>query len=336
MVLIVCLAASAGAYAGEDPDHSDSPERNALFPGQLDPRISDAVLQAYDLTLTRRYDEALAVCEELSREFPKEPTGPAGLMVIRQVMMLENEDYRYDDEFQEAVERTNEVMAVFEKEAPKNDWYYTIMGAAWGIEGIYYLRKGEYLQGLFRGVRGLNYMRIAERRNPRNWEARMGIGLYLYYRSAYASFIPVDWLDRRAEGIAMVKSAGQNRAYLEEIGNIALFYIYTNEEDYDRAFKYIDALIEERPDFPIFYQFAGRALYEAGRFEEARQYYRRMSEVDPELYYPYFRLGECELALGNDAAARRQFVMFLETLGERESVHREPTENYLRKLADES
>jgi tetratricopeptide (TPR) repeat protein len=219
-----------------------------------------------------------------------------------------------------------------EKAPKKNDWYYTLLGATWGIQGIYFLRRDEYASGAYYGVKGLYYMQTAEQMNEKNYEARLGIGLYLYYRSAYSRFIPIPWLDQRAEGIKMVKEAGEHRPYLSEVSKIALFYIYNNEKDYDTAFKYIHELIGVRPDFPIFYHFAGRALMNKGDFQDAEGYYLRMSRIDPTLYFPYFQLGVCELNLGHKAEAQKWFEKFFAVLGGRQSVHRAPAEKYIKQL----
>lgn len=308
-----------------------APEQ-AIFPGQADPRISAGIIAAYNHALNREYDKARDICLTLGRELPDNPAGPTGETVLYQVMMLENEDYTLDREFRDAAARAVAAADRFMATAPKNDWYYTLLGATWGIQGIYYLRQDEYASGMYYGVRGLYYMQTAEQMSDDNFEAKLGIGLYLYYRSAYARFIPIPWLDQRAKGIRMVKAAGEHRPYLNEVSKIALFYIYSNEKDYDRAFAYIRELIEKRPDFPIFYHFAGRALMNKGDYRGAEGYYLKMSEIDPTLYFPYYQLGVCELNLGHKAEAKKWFTKFFAVLGGRDSVYRESAEKYLKQL----
>ncbi|HUT55178.1 MAG TPA: hypothetical protein VM658_17445 [bacterium] len=308
-----------------------APEQ-AIFPGQADPRISAGIIEAYNFALNRQYDQARDICLQLGREFPDNPAGPTGETVLYQVMMIENEDYTMDREFRDASARAVAAADRYVDKAPKNDWYYTLLGAAWGVQGIYFLRRDEYAPGAYYGVKGLYYMQTAEQMNEHNYEARLGIGLYLYYRSAYARFIPIPWLDQRERGIKMVKEAGEHRPYLHEVSRIALFYIYNNEKDYDRAFKYIDELIAQRPEFPIFYHFAGRALMNKGDYKDAAGYYLKMSEIDPALYFPYYQLGVCELNMGHKAEAKKWFEKFFAVLGDRDSVHRESAEKYMRQL----
>lgn len=328
LVSLVALAALCPALWSTADNHA----QQVIFPGQAHPRVSAAIIAAYDHALKREYSEAHDLVIELGRQFPDNPAGPTGEMVLYQVMMLENDDYNYDSEFRDAARRCEPAAKRFADSAEENDWYYTLLGAAWGIQGIYFLRQDEYLTGGYYGLKGLYYMQTAADMNPRNWEARMGIGLYLYYRSAYARFIPIPWLDQREKGIAMIEEAGRNRPYLQEVSRIALCIIYMNEKDYERAKKIMDGLISERPYFPIFYQFGGRAMMESGDYAAARDYYQKMRQIDPGLYLPCYKLGECALAMGDREEARRWFEEFFEVLGDRESIYRKPAARRLKEL----
>jgi tetratricopeptide (TPR) repeat protein len=309
-------------------------EDQVIFPGQCEPEISAAIINAYNHALGRDYEAARNIVFDLGNKFPDNPAGPVGETVLYQVMMLENEDYEFDAEFRDAARRAVETADRYMETAPRNDWYYTLLGATWGIQGQYFLRRDEYITGGYYGVRGLYYMDIANGMSEDNWEANMGIGIFLYYASAYANLLPFPWTDQREKGITMVRQAGERRPYLKEVSNIALFYIYVNEKDFDTAFKYIDALIEERPDFPIFYQFAGRALMGAGDYQRAYGYYLKMHEIDPGLYLPCFKLGECAMKMGRNDEAKQWFDKFFAALGDRQSIHRKPAEKYINKLAE--
>jgi len=324
-VIMVRLPAGGSDIISPSPDQ-------VVFPGQAPRAVSEGVLTAYDQTLSRKYNDALDTCREMGALLPESPAGPTGEMVIYQVMMLENEDYAWDSEFRDAADRAVSRAKVFAENAPRNDWYYTMLGAAWGIQGIYYLRQDEYLSGLYYGVRGLNHMQKAHEINPENWEAAMGVGLYLYYRSAYSRFIPLPWLDQREKGIELVRKAGENRPYLFEISQIALYYIYMNEEDYDRARSYITPLIEERPDFPVFHHFCGRAMLAKGDLDEAAQHYTDMHEVDADLYLPYYKLAVIRHRQGMDEEAREWLEGFFKTLGDRDSIYRDDARDLMTRI----
>lgn len=309
-----------------------APPEQAIFPGQADPKVSAAIITTYNHALRREYKEARGILMKLGHDLPNDPAGPTGEMVLYQVMMLENDDYEMDAEFRDAARRAEAASIRFAQTAPKNDWYYTILGASWGIQGIYYLRRDEYLNAAMPGLRGLYLMQTAAKMNPENWEARMGIGLFLYYRSAYASLVPGPWLDQRKKGIAEVEVAGKRRQYLSEVSRIALFYIYVNERQYDRALSYMAELIAERPYYVIFYQLAGRAMMVKGDLAAAHNYYKKMNEIDPALYFPYFILGKISMEMGKNDEARKWFTQFFAVLGNRKSSHRKPAEKYMKEL----
>jgi tetratricopeptide (TPR) repeat protein len=301
--------------------------RTDIFPGECSPEISYAILRAYDHALSREYDDARRICEDMEIRFPFHPAGSAGLMTLYQVMMLENDDYSYDEELKAAAVRNQAAIEKFLQTAPRNSWYYTLCGASWGIQGIYYLRQDEYWAAFIRGLRALRFINKAVEIDPENREARMGLGVYLYYRSAYSYFIPVFFPDRREEGIREVERAGEEREYLHEVSRIALYYIYLNEKDYDKSVAYMEALIAERPEFVVFYQLAGRAVFEKGDYEAAIRYYESIHEIDPSLYLPLFKLGQCYFKLGQDDKAKAYLERFLETA-------RNPRGDYIKSARD--
>lgn len=310
-----------------------APPDQVLFPGQAEPEISSGFLSAYEHALSREYGRAREICAKLTRDFPNNPTGPTGEMVLYQVMMLENDDFEFDAEFRLAAGRVEAAAKHFAENAPKNDWYYTLLGAAYGIEGIYYLRRDEYLNAFTPGVKGLYYMQAAAKMNPENWEARMGIGLFLYYRSAFARYFPVPWAQDREKGMAEVEAAGQNRSYLREVSRIALFYIYMNEKNYDRSRSYMDGLIAKRPSYPVFYQLAGWSMTAKGDYKAAYNYYMKMHRIDPKLYLPYYKLGQCAMRMERKEEAKKWLTQFFRVLGDRESRHKKNARKYLDELS---
>lgn len=332
LMWLACVLTVTAAAAGSGASVPPTPPEQAIFPGQCSPRISHDIIEAYDHALKRDYDTAREIVLKLGRDIPQDPAGPTGEMVLYQVMMLENEDYQYDAQFRDAARRADEACKFFSENAKRNDWYFTILGASNGIQGIYFLRRSEYFDAFMPGLRGLQYMQTASKMDENNWEARMGIGLFLYYRSAFASLVPGAWEDQRKKGIEEVELAGKNRAYLNEVSRIALYYIYVNEKNFDKAKEYMDALIAERPYFVIFYQLAGRAMIEKGDLDAAYDYFDKMREIDPTLYLPYFKLGEISMKRHRKKEARKWFEEFFNVLGDRESVHRKPAEKYMKQL----
>ena len=333
--VVLLAAAAVTAIVASGISLAEAPEvapEQAIFPGQANPEISAGIINAYNHALNREYDQAREICLELGKKFPDNPAVPVGETVLYQVKMLENEDFELDADFKDAGERALSAASRFADQAPKNDWYYTLLGATWGIQGIYHLRQDDYLTGGYYGAKGLYYMQLAERMNPENYEARLGVGLYIYYRSAYSHYIPLPWLDQREAGIAMVREAGEKRPYLSEVSKIALFYIYLEEEDYDTATDWAVQLILARPDYPIFYHFAGWARLEAYDYSQGYIYYLKMHELDPSLYFPCYKLGRICMRMGQNDEANMWFDKFFQTLGDRDSVHKKRAQRYQKQL----
>jgi len=271
-----------------------------IYPGMAPREVSDAVLEARELVIQRRYDEAEKLLWKLVEERPEDPVGATGLMVVYQVRMLENEEAFLDDEMQRVIELNNRALDRFRKNAPPNTWYYVLIGGSTGIEGIYHLWRDDYIPAGMKGFAAIQNMRKALDTDPDCWEARLGLGIFLYYRSAYASkapFLP-DSVDRREEGIREVGLGGKKRLYLDETARIALARIYFDAKQYDKSKEVADALIKQYPDFMVFHLFAARALFEASRFEEALPYYQTAYLIDLNLPFSAYRAGECLEEMG--------------------------------------
>ncbi len=303
-----------------------------IFPGQLDPGLIALMIEAKEHALNREYDKAMQACEKLERDYPGNPAGPTGKVTLYQVMMLENDDYSYDEELRDAAELADQRLEIFMDTAPKNSWYYTLAGACQGIQGIYFLRRAEYFKAVSLGLPALINMQTAAKMDPDNWEARMGMGLYIYYRSAFAKLLPIPWMDQREKGLMEVVDAGKNREYLSEIARIAEYYIRINEREYDNCRAIMDQLIEEKPHMVIYFQLAGRAMFEKGDFNEAIKYYDAQRKIDSTLYLPFFRLGECYYKLDEYKKAEQNFAMFMKRVGDSKNDYRDGALDYLKQI----
>ena len=288
--------------------------KEPIYPGQAPEEVSVAVFEARDMVIQRRYAEAERILWKFTRSHPDSPVGPTGLMVVYQVRMLENEEFFLDDEMRRVIELNRTALLKFRKVAPKNAWYFTLIGASLGIEGIYHLWRDDYVPAGLRGYAAIQNMGKALEADKLNWEARMGLGLYTYYRSVYAlkvPFLPAS-VDRREEGIAEVKLAGEKRVYLDETARIALCRIYFDGHRYDESKKAADGLIKDYPSFLVSYLFAAKACFGAGKFAEAIPYYEKACQIDPSLTFAPYRLGVCFQNIGNKDMAAKWFKIAIE------------------------
>ncbi len=284
--------------------------REPIYPGSVPQKVSDTILDVRDLVMQRHYREAEKMLWELARSRPGDPSGPTALMVVYQVRMLENEEYFLHDEMERVIEMNHRALERFRKEAPRDTWYHTLLGASLGIQAVYHLWRNEFILSAIHGIKAIGSMKRAKKRDSRNWEARMGLGLYIYYRSVYAAKVPFlpKSMDKRAYGIAEVKSAGRNKAYLYETSKIALCRIHMDGGRYEKARRISDELIEEFPHFLIFYLFSARSMFEAGNYAQAVPYYRKAYRLDSGLPFAPYRLGRCYEELGRMDKARKWYA----------------------------
>ncbi len=311
ILVLSALGISAAVNSGEEPPRLP---REPVYPGQAPADVSDTVLDARDLVMQRRYDEAERLLWKLTRSRPDDPTGPTALMVVLQIRMLENEENFLDAEMRRVIAINRSALEKFRQKAPRNAWYYTLVGASQGVEGIYHLWRDEYVPAGVRGYASIQSMKKALKVEPLNWEARLGLGVYMYYRSIYASkapFLP-DSMDRSKEGLREIELAGKKRLYLYETSRIALCRIHMDGKRWAEARKISDELIAQYPHFLIFYLFSARATFRAGNFRRALTYYEKAYRIDPSLPFAPYRMGVCNEKPGNLAEAARWFKIAAE------------------------
>jgi tetratricopeptide (TPR) repeat protein len=288
--------------------------KEPIFPGQAPPEVTDLVLGARDLVIQRRYDEAEKALWIYTRAHPDNPVGPAALMTVLQIRMLENEEPFLDGEMRQVIGISRAALDTFRNRARRDNWYYSLLGASFGIEAVYYLWRDDYLSAGVVGWPAIQYLDKARKMDDRNWEARLGIGLYTYYRNAYASkflFVPMS-ANKREYGINEIKLAGQNRKYLDETARIALCRLYMDDRQSGKAKQVADDLINQYPSFLLFYLFAARSCFEAGNYRDAIHYYEKAYRLDSRLSFAPYRLGVCYSNLKNNREATKWYKISVE------------------------
>ena len=105
--------------------------------------------------------------------------------------MLENFDFKYEKQYKILVFQTAKQQLEMASMTPGNDaWEAFLLGALLGVDGIHEMRKENWLTALGRGYDGIKQIEEAKRLAPDFIDARLGDGLWLYWRSLLAMNIP--------------------------------------------------------------------------------------------------------------------------------------------------
>lgn len=275
-----------------------------------------------DFLFQRDYPAALAQFSKVSEEFPDSPAGYFGTMATYQLMMFENLDFRFKDEFYAADKKFERVAArMVQKKA--EPWNYFVAGSGFGMRGFFYMREGRWFRALGSATKAMRYLRQALFIDPKFVDAKLGDGMYNYWRSAITKdlhFLPF-FGDHRAAGIADVEFVIQNGTYARDMAEINLGYILTNEKDYAGARKIISDYLVKYPKNILIRQLSARNYFWDKKYEPAIAEYKKVLELDPNLTKTLYYIGWVYAnrpGLDSKSKAFEYFERFLATNPEKE------------------
>lgn len=238
-----------------------------------------------DLLFQRRYDEAKQGLEGLLQKWPDDIIGYAGMLVFYQLRNVENFDMRFDKELEKWIEPGRERALAVINDREADSWHLFLAGGTLSMAGFYYFRNGQTFHALGDGLRGIHALERAYENDPDNIDPLLGIGGYNYWRSVYTrkfSILPF-FPDKREIGIHMLEQVRKRGAFTKELGQGSLAWIYFNEGEFGKAYKYNEDLLKKYPDNVIIRTLKGLLLTQLKRYREAEEQYTAILKIDPSL-----------------------------------------------------
>jgi tetratricopeptide (TPR) repeat protein len=277
--------------------------------------------EALDLVYQRRYAHAVKEFSYLADDFPTSPLGPLGQSLVWQARMMENYDFRYQEQYyeqyREAVRRLDTTLRGSEMKA----WNLFLLGGIVGLEGVQLARQGEYLRALNKGWEALSSLKKAARLNKDFHDPDLGLGIYNYWRTVFTKSIKTlpFFPDRREEGLGEMINA-RDRGLITRVGaSLSLAFTYMERRDFDTAQQEMRPLLEEYPDSVIAHQLMGRIYKAQRKTAEAVAEFERCLEIDPGNNFSVLYLGEVYYRTRrHNLLAERYYKQFLATDAPRE------------------
>lgn len=324
---------SAPPKAGQ-PGYAEKSRAAARWLG-VDEVFVTRARAAVELVYARRYGEARTAFLALDQDYPSVALGPVGLVLLYQAAMFENLDYRYDREYRstysQAKARLEQGLRQPGLEAPEQ----FLLAGILGIDGIYALRKGEYLVALDRAWEAIKAIGAARALAPEFVDLAVGDGLYLYWRTVVAQLSPLipRFEDKRMDGLRKLELVEDEGVILGPAATLALTYSYMEERKLEAALSSCRYGARSYPDNLINLMTQGRVLTAMGRLDEARRAYQRVIAIAPENQRVWYHLGVVESVAGNVVAAEAHWLHYL-AFAEVAPWYRAQTLNRLGLLAE--
>ena len=281
--------------------------------------ISDT-MQGQELLFQRNYPAAIELFQKIEQEYPASPAGAFGQMASYQLMMFENLDFRFRTKYETSERRFEKVVLQMLSGKPKSFDLF-VAGAGYGMRGFYYIRDGRWVRAVGSAVRAVQLLKRAAFVDKEFLDARLGIGMYNYWRSALTKglyFLPF-FSDHRAEGIEDIKQVVDNGRFANKLAKANLAFIYSEEHRHLDAQKALEPFLQEYPNNIILRQLSGRLYMWLRQYDKSLQEFEKILKIDPSMTKTYFYMGVVMMRKpGFNVLAKKYFEDFLATNPEKE------------------
>lgn len=257
-VVLGCCAA-AGGGAG----------RVLTLPGDM----HALALSSIDLVYKEEFKQAQAVAKRIIKDYPAHPAGYFFLAAVLDAHMehLQSNDdeiefYRYCDI---AIGKGEEML----DKTPDDLWAKFFIGGANGARGTYESRYSRWITAFRYGWQGVAIFKDLLQKDSTLHDARMGIAVYDYWRSAMMKMLW--WMpgveDKREESIKELTAVMEDGVYVREAAAKQLISILNNEKRYAEALALSEKMLQQYPAFLVFHWGKAESLVGLGRWADAEK-----------------------------------------------------------------
>lgn len=207
------------------------------------------VQKGLELLYERRYAETRQFFTELETVFPHTAVSAVGDLLVWQAVMLENFDFRYDDQYRAASQLARAKLSEAAKLKGNEAWEHLMLGVVAGIEAIHAARQSRYLPALSLAFEAIDQIEATRTLAPSFVDLDLADGLYNYWRTALtqqAKGLP-SFGDKRQQGIEEIQAVIDRGVFLAAPARLAMAFTWMEEQKHDRA---RDVLLANRASYP--------------------------------------------------------------------------------------
>ncbi len=200
-------------------------------------------LQGLEHSINEKYDAAISLFSECAQEDPADPAPHFFLATIWQSKMMDFETQMWNDTFLVEIERTIHLCETWLSTQPDNPDIQFYYASALAYKSFHISRQGQYLTGLRLGFQAVERLNEIVSRDSCYYDAYLGIGSYLYWRSYLTR--KLTWLpffrDQRENGIELIKMSYEHGTISKWAALSNLAWIYIKEERFEEAITWAEA-----------------------------------------------------------------------------------------------
>lgn len=180
-----------------------------------------------------------------------------------------------------AIELSNQQLEV----NPDDSTMVLLLSGLHGYRSLMAAREKRYAQAVKNGVTGFGYTTQLLRYGNDRADVRIGQGMYYYMVGSIPS--EIRWMftlfrenGSVERGLEELRLAASDSSYIGDEAKMILAYLYKKEKRYEEAIEFLDRLIDEYPNNPIFLFLKANNLQALGKDELASELYYQVSDLE--------------------------------------------------------
>ncbi len=261
----------------------------------------------------RDYKRAKRVFDEFDAKYPDTGIASVGNVLIWQSMMLENFDFKYESQYQASYRRARQQLEQALVVPGNEAWEHFLLGGLLGVDAISTMRHGDFAKALNRGYEAMKSIDRCEELAPDFVDARLGDGLYDYWRSVVTlnSKVLPAFGDHRARGIAQLQEVEAGGTFLGPAASLSLVFTWIEEGEYKKALS--SALVNYRayPSNVINGLVVGRVYYYVRDYANSERVFHEVRAIAPDNNYVYYNLATLYVRMRDYARAQEAIDRYL-------------------------
>jgi tetratricopeptide (TPR) repeat protein len=262
---------------------------------------------------SRDYKKAKSVFDGFDAKYPDTGVAAMGNVLVWQSMMLENFDWKYEPQYQATYRRARQQLEQALQLPGNEAWEHFLLGGLLGIDAISTMRHGDFAKALNRGYEAMKSIDRCKALAPDFVDARLGDGLYQYWRSVVTlnSKVLPAFGDHRAQGIAAIQEVEASGTFLGPAATLALVFTWIEEVEYKKALA--SALVNYRayPSNVINGLVVGRTYYYVRDYANSERVFHEVQRIAPENHYVYYNLASLYTRMRDYGKAQQAIDRYL-------------------------
>lgn len=262
------------------------------------------------LTVQQKYDSAMIAGKQIIARDKTHPIGYLFVAVTLQSKMMDFETTQWEKTFLTHLKQARQAAETVLDKEPRNAWALFYLGSAYSYQAFYSSKQNHYMAAFRDAARGISALRKAVDIDSTLYDAYLGLGSYLFWRSQKTKSLT--WLpfikDERKKGIELIELSIQKGAYSRYAGINALVWIYIELKDYENALKWAKIGEQAFPGSRYFAWCLAESCYRRKDYQNAVGYYQwLLDSLSAESFNNHYNEIVCLTKLADSYYSLNQF-----------------------------